>query len=581
MKKMLALLLAAVMVLSMAACAAAPATTPADTPAPAEDTQTTEPAETNETTEAPAEETPAAEPENLTATQQIIKEAEGMTLEELAKKAIEESNGKMFYGVGNSSRGKSALPLFIEYLQSIDSSYNMEFEWQQPKNNKIFDQLTADSLKGTGTFAMTLIQDGNQIESKMVQTGILDTFIPKDWADANGTTADAYTGFLPLQTLNKVFMYNCVGDKTYDNCWDFVAEGEHGLFMDIDSEIVGKNFLYMLTRDDYAAWLKESFEALSADEQAYFQPTIAEMESEAADLGLGADGAYALAWIKLWVESYNAQTDDGPICNTLVDASAKDQFGLLVYSKLRSVEESSSVSVNNIKVAAYEDGYQGIGGYGYCHYLFVTDNSPLPWTACAFIAYMTCTADGFSAWGKDMGGYSSNPTVAEETEANFHHSIGGMAEDGTTVEFAAKNDRGYEWWTTNGKLVLEDPEHVLDSGIEIKVQPPGKALSTLSLMSGGEMAFVAIALYFAILKVRPTPFCVMDEIEAALDDVNVTRYARYMRQLAGNTQFIVITHRRGTMEEADVLYGVTMQERGVSKILTINLNDMAKELKIE
>ena len=347
MKKMLALLLAAVMVLSMAACAAAPATTPADTTAPAEDTQTTETTETtetNETTEAPAEETPAAEPENLTATQQIIKEAEGMTLEELAKKAIEESNGKMFYGVGNSSRGKSALPLFIEYLQSIDPSYNMEFEWQQPKNNKIFDQLTADSLKGTGTFAMTLIQDGNQIESKMVQTGILDTFIPKDWADANGTTADAYTGFLPLQTLNKVFMYNCVGDKTYDNCWDFVAEGEHGLFMDIDSEIVGKNFLYMLTRDDYAAWLKESFEALSADEQAYFQPTIAEMESEAADLGLGADGAYALAWIKLWVESYNAQTDDGPICNTLVDASAKDQFGLLVYSKLRSVEESSSVS---------------------------------------------------------------------------------------------------------------------------------------------------------------------------------------------------------------------------------------------
>ena len=106
---------------------------------------------------------------DLTPTQQIIQEAQGMTMEELAKKAIEESNGKMFYGVGNSSRGKSALPLFIEYLQSIDPSYNMEFEWQQPKNNKIFDQLTADSLKDTGTFAMTLIQDGNQIESKMVQ----------------------------------------------------------------------------------------------------------------------------------------------------------------------------------------------------------------------------------------------------------------------------------------------------------------------------------------------------------------------------------------------------------------------------
>ncbi len=131
------------------------------------------------------------------------------------------------------------------------------------------------------------------------------------------------------------------------------------------------------------------------------------------------------------------------------------------------------------------------------------------------------------------------------------------------------------------RLELEDESDILGCGIEIKAQPPGKTLKTISLLSGGEKAFVAIALYFSILKVHPTPFCVMDEIEAALDDVNVTRYARYMRQLAGKTQFIVITHRRGTMEEADVLYGVTMQEQGVSKILTINLNDMAKELDIE
>ena len=130
-------------------------------------------------------------------------------------------------------------------------------------------------------------------------------------------------------------------------------------------------------------------------------------------------------------------------------------------------------------------------------------------------------------------------------------------------------------------LELEDEDDILGCGIEIKAQPPGKTLKTISLLSGGEKAFVAIALYFSILKVHPTPFCVMDEIEAALDDANVTRYARYMRTLAGKTQFIVITHRRGTMEEADVLYGVTMQEQGVSKILTINLNDMAKELKIE
>ena len=130
-------------------------------------------------------------------------------------------------------------------------------------------------------------------------------------------------------------------------------------------------------------------------------------------------------------------------------------------------------------------------------------------------------------------------------------------------------------------LELEDPEDILNCGIEIRVQPPGKALKVLSLLSGGEKAFVAIALYFAILKVRPTPFCVMDEIEAALDDANVVRFARYMRRMADKTQFIVITHRRGTMEEADVLYGVTMQEQGISRILTINLNDVEKELHIK
>ena len=391
-------------------------------------------------------------------TEKIIKEAQQLTLEELAMKAIEESNGKTFYGVGNSSRGKTALPLFIDYLKSLDADYSMEFEWQQPKNNKIFEQLTADSLKSEGTFAMTLIQDGNQIRSKMVETGILDTYVPLEWAKANGIKTEEYTGYLPMQTVNKVFMYNSTGTVTYDNCWDFVAEGNHPLYMDIDSEIVGKNFLYMLTHDTYAGWLKEAYDVLEEDAKAYLAPVIESMTTDAADLGLGENGKYALAWIRLWVENYNAQTDDGPICNTLVTDSATDQSGLLVYSKLRSVEESAGVSVNNIKVAAYQDGYQGIGGYGYSHYLFVTDNSPLPWTACAFIAYMTCTEDGFSAWGKDMGAYASNPELAVAIEAAYNHSKGGYNEAGE-LEFEAKNDRGYEWWTTDGKLVLEDAEY--------------------------------------------------------------------------------------------------------------------------
>ena len=131
-----------------------------------------------------------------------------------------------------------------------------------------------------------------------------------------------------------------------------------------------------------------------------------------------------------------------------------------------------------------------------------------------------------------------------------------------------------------GQLILEDPENPLTCGIEIRVQPPGKQVKTITLLSGGEKAFVATALYFAILKVRPTPFCLLDEIDAALDDRNVERFANYLHNLAKNTQFIVITHRRGTMEAADVLYGVTMQEQGVSKLLRLDLNQMEEYLGI-
>ena len=131
-----------------------------------------------------------------------------------------------------------------------------------------------------------------------------------------------------------------------------------------------------------------------------------------------------------------------------------------------------------------------------------------------------------------------------------------------------------------GQLLLEDPENPLTCGIEIRVQPPGKQVKTITLLSGGEKAFVATALYFAILKVRPTPFCLLDEIDAALDDRNVERFAKYLHNLSKATQFIVITHRRGTMEASDVLYGVTMQEQGVSKLLRLDLNQMEQYLGI-
>ncbi|HAL73662.1 MAG TPA: chromosome segregation protein SMC, partial [Clostridiales bacterium] len=123
------------------------------------------------------------------------------------------------------------------------------------------------------------------------------------------------------------------------------------------------------------------------------------------------------------------------------------------------------------------------------------------------------------------------------------------------------------------ELNLENEQDVLTCGIEIRAQPPGKKLQNLMLLSGGERCLTAIALLFAILKLRPTPFCVLDEVEAALDDANVSRFTEYIRRYAEDAQFILVTHRKGTMEAADRLYGVTMQERGISRILSMQLSE--------
>ena len=123
------------------------------------------------------------------------------------------------------------------------------------------------------------------------------------------------------------------------------------------------------------------------------------------------------------------------------------------------------------------------------------------------------------------------------------------------------------------ELILVDKDNVLESGIDINVQPPGKKLQNMMLLSGGERAFTAIALLFAILRLRPTPFCILDEIEAALDDANVYRFSEYLRRFSKQTQFIIVTHRKGTMEGSDALYGVTMQEHGISKIISMKLEE--------
>ncbi len=177
---------------------------------------------------------------------------------------------------------------------------------------------------------------------------------------------------------------------------------------------------------------------------------------------------------------------------------------------------------------------------------------------------------------------SKQKSDLDESKKNLEKIIESMEDlmkEHFTEQFSAINESfGYVFRELfgggKGKLYLRDPENVLESGIEIEVQLPGKGLQNINLYSGGEKSFIAIALLFAILRVKPAPFCILDEIDAALDDVNVARFATYLKNYLDQSQFIVITHRRGTMESANIMYGVTMQEKGVSKLLSLHMDDV-------
>ncbi len=408
--------------------------------------------------------------------EKVIEEAMTMDAKDLYKKAMDELNGKTMTGIGNSSRGKTAKEYFLNYLKGkdadgndsaeiqaafpyYDANFNGSIEWTQPKENSIFTMIDSDVSGSNHSISMTLIQDANQIDAKEIQTGNLLNYVPKEWKGDDDNKEP-----FALQSLNKVFEFNNLDNtKTFTNCWDFVREGEAPLFMKPASEPVGRNFLIMLTQEKYSDILKNAYEAIgNATEKARIAETADGLATKAADLGLKHSSAkYGLAYIKLFLTQYAERTDDGPICNELVMNSAAGSSGLLVYSKLRSVTETEEASKKNITIAAYQDGYKGIGGYMYKHYLQVLKTSPFPWTSCAFIHFMTCTYDGFKAWGKDIGGYCSNTTDG----INQDHS-----NDGGT-DFPCLNDKGYDFWTGigdgKGNMVIEDGAYCSEKDVTV------------------------------------------------------------------------------------------------------------------
>ena len=179
-----------------------------------------------------------------------------------------------------------------------------------------------------------------------------------------------------------------------------------------------------------------------------------------------------------------------------------------------------------------------------------------------------------------MAGQIADMTAARDDLLKIIKELEGQMKTSFTETFRQINENFGRSFTElfgggSAEVTLSDPEDVLTSGIEIKVAPPGKIIKNLVQLSGGEQSFVAIALFFAILQVNPTPFFILDEIEAALDEVNVARFAAYIKRYSTETQFIIITHRRGTMEAADRLYGVTMPEHGISKVLALDVKSVS------
>lgn len=404
----------------------------------------------------------------------IIAQAQLMDRKDLYRKAIQELNDNTMYILGNSSRMSTAINNFLNYLKGkepqsssfVESEkikeefpyYNRDFsgkiKFTQPVNNKIFSLISSDIRSSQHTLSMTLIQDGNQIQSKMLDTGYLLNYIPKEWNGVYKENGEP----LALQSLNKVFMYNNLGGKTYKNVWDFVNENNDLFFMNIKSEPVGKNFLYMLTNEHYSTLMKEAFDQYYGDDKELIQYEIENLKSDANKLGLDSKYAnYSLAFIKRFINQADTRTydDDTPICNALVKNSSEGDSALIVYSKIRTVTESDESSAKNINIAAYQNDYVGIGGYMYKHYLQILKTSPYPWTSCALINYLTTKFDGFSPWGRNLGGYCSNPDI------NQDHSKDGYVNNLNT--YPCKNDRGYDWWIDQekgGKLVIEDPQYV-------------------------------------------------------------------------------------------------------------------------
>lgn len=462
MRKILSVLLIFCMLVSLAACGGGSVSTtePKAETAPAETAvPETEPDMTNpEAAEAAeAEDAEDAEDAEYFAVREIMKQAQTMSMEELAAKAIAETNGGHFAVISDDETVRIALDKFIKYLSSLNSHYAVTLECDIAEEEAVLNRLAADSVMAEGKWSVVLVSDGMQTYRMMKDRQVLNTFVPAKWMKDNGYAEGEFSGYLPVVTKVDALVSNCSGKETFNTCWDFVSGGRKPF--DIPAAYAD-NFLIMLTRDDNAAYIRESFENLGMDQKKEFKRKVDEMVPLAKAMDLGENGAYALAWIKLWVSQRQEYPGTDAILKAVSTRTGENECGLVDYSAIAMMMQTTNHSTKNFKIAAYEPVYNGFGGFAHSEYAFVTNNAATPWMACAFIAYITTTQDGFSAWGHNPGFYTGNYKLAEEVMAVFNHDKNGYSGNGVDIQYPAKNDKGGEWWHAFGKVVEEDMEYI-------------------------------------------------------------------------------------------------------------------------
>ncbi|MFA6861495.1 MAG: hypothetical protein WCR56_03850 [Bacilli bacterium] len=407
-------------------------------------------------------------------TVEVVKQAEGMTSDELFQKAADEIQGGTLKFVGTSSRFKNAIDSFkAELTKKNAACANMTITKSSMVDGLIYTTLLSEiESKVTNGYSGALVQDGYQLQKKGIDTGYFVNYIPKEWKDATETDKDNDSNPFSLQYNFKTwFVNNAEGDTTtIDNVWDITAAKYKGKLQTMDprNENVNMDWLIMLTQDKWCDNLKTAFEDSSNDNSGLDISKYAEY---------GEKKKYAYAFMDGYLTNAVFNTDDGKARDNMSAASAKGTIGWIVDSKIASIQETENVSKKNFTNAALgtenADGanptmhMKGFGGFMYKHYLQVMPYSPYPWTTCAFINYLSTTSTGYAAWGKDIGDY---PTMSSVNIDRTKYGHGTLAADGTFTQnndeanvFPALNDPKLSWWqsATGGNVVVEDPAYIV------------------------------------------------------------------------------------------------------------------------